>query len=304
MFGFSSKVRDIALEIEEYESVIDLTQFLSAGKPIIVTATGKSAFISQKFCATLRSYGFEAHFVYSTDALHGDLGVFKNQCSVLIVSNSGSGQELVQIGNWLNLRRQPFGLLVGRSESVLGRLAAVQVCYGVVLELDEVAGSPSVSSLSQLFVLEAVAHKLAKTVPDLGLKFLENHPAGSLGSVLYDGVIDYSVPLESIPSVVVGSEVDVVSLLLSSELELFLVHANDGSLFGLFTRGDFLRWKGDTNGRDWIEFVGRNLWTIGCSETVASAINRCAAVGSSIILVVDASDRPLAVFNFDCVAKP
>ena len=61
---------------------------------IIVTAIGKSANISNKIVATLNSTGTPSIFVHAAEAVHGDLGVIKNEDIIICISNSGNTDEI------------------------------------------------------------------------------------------------------------------------------------------------------------------------------------------------------------------
>ena len=78
----------ISIELDEAKKLInkiddnfvDIINVLYQNKGrIIITAIGKSANISNKIVATLNSTGSPAIFVHAAEAVHGDLGVIKNE---------------------------------------------------------------------------------------------------------------------------------------------------------------------------------------------------------------------------------
>ena len=92
--------------IKESNSLMDLTsqlnsQFIevvnlilkSEGK-VIVTGIGKSAIVSMKISSTLNSTGTTSVFLHAADAMHGDLGLVNSKDLVIIISNSGSSNEI------------------------------------------------------------------------------------------------------------------------------------------------------------------------------------------------------------------
>src|SRR5262245_39828753 len=64
---------------------------------VIVTGVGKSGHIGSKIAATLASTGTPAHFVHSSEANHGDLGMITPDDAVIAISWSGESAELKNI---------------------------------------------------------------------------------------------------------------------------------------------------------------------------------------------------------------
>ena len=72
---------------DDFEKVVELI-YNSKGN-VIVSGIGKSANIAQKIVATLNSTGTTAVFMHAADAIHGDLGIIRDNDVVIIVSKSG-----------------------------------------------------------------------------------------------------------------------------------------------------------------------------------------------------------------------
>ena len=68
----------------------------SSGR-LIVCGMGKSGLIGGKIAATLSSTGTPSFFLHPAEALHGDLGMVKEDDVVLLLSNSGETDEIIRI---------------------------------------------------------------------------------------------------------------------------------------------------------------------------------------------------------------
>src|SRR3989338_3666366 len=64
---------------------------------IVVSGMGKTGIIAQKFSATLASTGTPSLFLHTAEAVHGDLGKVTADDAVIIISNSGTGEEMKQL---------------------------------------------------------------------------------------------------------------------------------------------------------------------------------------------------------------
>jgi arabinose-5-phosphate isomerase len=97
---------------------------------VIITGIGKAGLIGQKIVATLSSTGTRAHFLHPTEALHGDLGCVSSADVVLMLSNSGESQELLNLLPALRHLRVPVIAVTRDGENTLARQADVVVRFG------------------------------------------------------------------------------------------------------------------------------------------------------------------------------
>ncbi len=67
---------------------------LSATGNVVVTGIGKSAIIAQKIVATFNSTGTNAVFMHAADAIHGDLGIIREDDIIILLSKSGETPEI------------------------------------------------------------------------------------------------------------------------------------------------------------------------------------------------------------------
>ena len=72
------------------------TIYESKGR-VVLTGMGKSGLIARKIVSTLNSTGTAAIYLHPTDAVHGDLGMVRKEDVVIIISKSGSTEEISRL---------------------------------------------------------------------------------------------------------------------------------------------------------------------------------------------------------------
>src|SRR5437899_7407044 len=72
---------------------------------IIVSGVGKSGLIARKIAATFTSTGTPASFLHPVDSLHGDLGIVGRNDVAILLSKSGTSDELFGLVNQLKIGR-------------------------------------------------------------------------------------------------------------------------------------------------------------------------------------------------------
>ena len=77
---------------EEFDEVVRL--ILNSKGRVVITGIGKSANIANKTVATLNSTGTPAVFMHAADAIHGDLGMIRDEDMVMLLSKSGNTPEI------------------------------------------------------------------------------------------------------------------------------------------------------------------------------------------------------------------
>jgi len=86
------------LEASQVDAALDLLERCADQRAkLVITGVGKSGIVARKIAATFSSIGLMALYLNPLDALHGDLGVVAPEDVVLLLSNSGETQELIEI---------------------------------------------------------------------------------------------------------------------------------------------------------------------------------------------------------------
>ncbi|QPG72912.1 hypothetical protein FOA43_000215 [Brettanomyces nanus] len=80
-----------------------LNNGLNAGGKIVLSGIGKSYKIAAKIVATLNSLSVQSALLHPSEALHGDLGIIREERGdvVILVSASGNTTELINLLNYI-----------------------------------------------------------------------------------------------------------------------------------------------------------------------------------------------------------
>ena len=107
---------------DDFEAVVKMI-YESKGR-VIITGIGKSAIIATKIVATLNSTGTPAVFMHAADAIHGDLGVIRDEDVVICISKSGNTPEIkVLVPLIRNNGNDKIIAMVSNTDSFLARNA-------------------------------------------------------------------------------------------------------------------------------------------------------------------------------------
>jgi len=225
---------------ESYMKAIELIERCQ-GK-VVVSGIGKSGLIGQKIAATLSSTGTTAVFLNSAEALHGDLGIVTHLDVVIIISNSGNGDELKSIIPVLKTQHIPLIAMTGNSNSYLATHADAVLNIHVRREGCPLNLAPMSSSTAALVMGDAIAATLMKLKGFKPENFALYHPGGALGRRLLLHVRDIMKKGEDIPFVTLEASMDeVVMELTRKKLGAVCVSNDKKSLLGIITEGDLRR---------------------------------------------------------------
>lgn len=64
---------------------------------LVIMGIGKTGIIGHKIASTLASTGTPTIFINAAEAVHGDLGMVSKNDIVLLISNSGSSSEILNV---------------------------------------------------------------------------------------------------------------------------------------------------------------------------------------------------------------
>ncbi|MBV8254654.1 MAG: KpsF/GutQ family sugar-phosphate isomerase [Chitinophaga sp.] len=242
--------RTIAMEAS---AINDLQQFINAdfekvveliarceGR-LVVTGIGKSAIIAQKIVATLNSTGTPALFMHAADAIHGDLGMIRQEDIVMCISKSGTSSEIKVLVPLVKNFGNILVAMVGNTTSFL----AVEADYILNTTVSQEACpnnlAPTTSTTAQLAMGDALAVCLIEWHGFTAADFAKFHPGGALGKKLYLKVQDLS-KLHQAPKVLLSSSLrDVIVEISSKMLGVTAVLDENGALQGIITDGDLRR---------------------------------------------------------------
>jgi arabinose-5-phosphate isomerase len=228
------------LQRDEIERVV---QLLAACKgKIVMLGVGKSGIIAQKIAATMTSTGTGALYLHPSDALHGGIGIINADDAVLILSNSGETDEIIEMLPYLKRRQVPIIALVGNLNSTLARRADAVIDGSVDQEACPLNLAPTTSTTVALALGDALAMTLMQVKGLTSDDFAVNHPAGQLGKRLTLTVADLMHSGADNPTIELDAMwVDAVKGISAGGLGAVTVVDDAGRLMGIITDGDLRR---------------------------------------------------------------
>jgi len=188
------------------------------------------------------SSGTAAVNLHPSDALHGGLGIVNTDDVVLMLSNSGETDELLQLLPYLKRRGVPLVVILGNLKSTLAQRADAVLDASVDHEACPLNLAPTTSTTVALAIGDALAMTLMSAKGLTEDDFANNHPAGRLGKRLTLRVADLMHGGKQNPTIPMGSTwMDIVSAITNFGLGAVNVIEADGRLAGIITDGDLRR---------------------------------------------------------------
>ena len=207
---------------------------------IVFSGIGKSAIIAQKIVATMNSTGTSSMFMHAADAIHGDLGMLREQDIAVILSKSGATPEIKVLVPLIKLRGNPIVAIVGNRNSYLAQQADYLLDVTVDHEGCPDSLAPTSSATAQLVMGDALALCLMKCRGFSTNDFAKFHPGGALGKQLYLRVSDLYQHNEK-PEVGPDDPLTQVIIEMTRKRLGAAVVTENGVLRGIITDGDLRR---------------------------------------------------------------
>jgi arabinose-5-phosphate isomerase len=246
---------------------------------VVVSGVGKSGHVGRKIAATLASTGTPSFFVHAAEAGHGDLGMITSKDIVLVISNSGESEEVINIASF----SKRFGAFVigmtGRPTSSVANLCDLHLHTEVEKEACPLGVAPTTSTTLQLAIGDAIA---MATLARRGFStndFARTHPLGQLGRRYYLRVSDVMQGIADVPSAPPNAKLkDVIPEMSIGRMGALLV-LQENKLVGIFTDSDLRRLITKSNGYfDYKlelpieQFVTRSPMTIEIGQLASEAL--------------------------------
>ena len=286
----SEEIHDIAVQVVENEAAAikklhlslndtfdKVVRLMFGNKGVTVfSGIGKSAIIAQKMAATMNSTGTSAVFMHAADAIHGDLGIIRENDLVVILSKSGETPEIKVLVPLIKLRGNTIIAIVGNPGSYL----AQQADYVLDVSVDEEGFpgnlAPTSSTTAQLVMGDALAICLMQCRGFSSDDFAKFHPGGALGKQLYLRVSDLYINNEK-PEVCPDDSLAQVIIEMTKKRLGAAVVTDDGRIIGIITDGDLRRMllkHPDIEHVKASDIMTRNPKTIDADDLVADALHK------------------------------
>jgi arabinose-5-phosphate isomerase len=236
----SMTLERVAARLDEaFGRAVDLV--LECQGNVVVSGVGKPYIVAQKLSASLASTGTPSIPLHPVDALHGDLGRISRRDVLLVLSNSGASQEIVELLPTLARVGAPLIAITGNPRSPLGSQANAVLDLGPIEEPCHMGLTPTSSTTAMMGVGDALTLVVAVERGFSEADFARLHPGGAIGRRL-QSVGQAMRPLAR--SAVADRDTlvaEVVERITKTRSGAAYVLDTSGVLLGIFTDGDLRR---------------------------------------------------------------
>ena len=150
---------------------------------VILCGVGKSGLIAAKISATLSSVGTPSFSLSANDCSHGDLGSISKKDILILISYSGSTEELKNIIKYANRNKIILIGIMSKKDSILYKASDIKLLIPEVTEAG-LGIVPTASTINQLSIGDALAISILNKKKISKKDFKKFHPSGNLGAKL------------------------------------------------------------------------------------------------------------------------
>jgi arabinose-5-phosphate isomerase len=272
---------------------------------VIVSGVGKSGLIARKIAATFTSTGTPAAFLHPVDSLHGDLGIVGRDDVAVVLSKSGSSDELFGLVSQLKRLGVPIVALTGDAESPLGRQATVVLDASVTEEACPETLAPTASTTVALAIGDALAVTLLEVKGFRREDFAALHPGGALGRKLLLRVADVMLTAD-LPTLTPDRPMRECVVLLAEKRGTVAVVDGAGALEGVVTAGDLTRLMERTDNFLDIpvgDVMTKAPKTTAADELAGAAVSVMERYGIMALPVLDGGRRMVGIVHLHDLMK-
>ena len=221
----------------EFDRAVEMIYFCK-GK-LVVMGIGKTGIMGHKIASSLASTGTSAVFVNAAEAVHGDLGMIDSTDIVMLVSNSGASNEILNVIDPVRKLGCPIIAMTGDKSSRLAKEADLVLSIHVDKEACPLGLAPTTSTTATTLLGDALMVCLMEKRKFRAENFAVYHPGGALGRKLLGRVQNFmttDVPLVSVSA----AFREVVREMSDKHLGMTMVYDGDRCV-GIITDGDLRR---------------------------------------------------------------
>lgn len=224
------------------EGFASAVQMIAGARKVVLTGVGKSGLVARKISATFSSIGVPSIFLHPVEALHGDIGIVERNDVVIMLSKSGTTDELIRLIPFLRARQVKIISILGNINSFISRQSDVTLNGYVEVEACPLNIAPTSSTIVAMAIGDALAvctMRFNKTTVE---DFSRQHPLGQIGRNITLQVKDVMHSGEDLPAAALGTGFRSAIITMSKHaLGCVCVIDDDGKLCGLITDGDLRR---------------------------------------------------------------
>ena len=212
---------------------------------VILCGVGKSGLIAAKISATLSSVGTPSFSLSANDCSHGDLGSISKKDILILISYSGSTEELKNIIRYTNRNRITLIGIMSKKNSILYKASDIKLLIPEVTEAG-LGIVPTSSTINQLSIGDALAISTLNKKKISKKDFKKFHPSGNLGAKLRT-VEELMITGNKIPFVYEDLKMKkALQIISNKKLGTLIVQNNKKITTGIITDGQIRRFN-ETN---------------------------------------------------------
>ena len=209
---------------------------------IILCGVGKSGLIAAKISATLSSVGAPSFSLSANDCSHGDLGSISKKDILILISYSGSTEELNNIIKYANRNKIILIGIMSKKNSTLYKASDIKLLIPEVTEAG-LGIVPTSSTINQLSIGDALAVSIINKKNISKKDFKKFHPSGNLGAKLKT-VEELMVTGNKIPFVNENLRMkNALQIISNKKLGTLIVQNNKKITTGIITDGQIRRFN-------------------------------------------------------------
>lgn len=228
-------------ELEARKLVALFEGLATSGGSLIISGVGKSGHIGTKIAATFSSLGLPSFFLHPTEAMHGDLGRVTKLDAIVLISKSGTTEELLNMLPYVQIPKERIVALVGKTESPIAQKAGIVLDASVEKEACINDLAPTTSTTVALAFGDAMAVLYENVLGVSKEKFAVNHPAGLLGKSLSLTVDRLMIPSGDCPVISTTSTLQDAILAMTQKPVGMCAVIEGSKLAGILVEGDIRR---------------------------------------------------------------
>lgn len=306
---FTSRAKEIfSLEIDELRQLSEklgseineaVELIYSCKGKLVIMGVGKTGIIGHKISSSLASTGTPSIFVNAAEAMHGDLGMVSKNDIVLLISNSGSSSEILNVVAPLKKIGCSLIAMTGNLNSALAKEVSLVLNVGISKEACPLGLAPTTSTTATLVMGDALTICLMERRDFRAENYAVYHPGGALGRRLVSRVKDEMIT--DIPKVYENTLFkDVIYEVSNKRLGMTMVYNADEQATGIITDGDIRRaiQKFDElKNLTAADFMTHGFKRINQNELLTEALEMMDINKITTLSVVDESDRVKGILS-------
>lgn len=170
---------------DDYQGAVDaiVDRVHSHGGKLVTTGMGKAGQIAMNIATTFSSTGTPSVFIHPSEAQHGDLGILQPYDIMLMISNSGKTNEIVDL---VTLTKNiypdtPLIVITGAPDSPLARQADFVLPTGGAPEVCPLGLTPTTSTTMMTVIGDVLVVNVMNAINFSREEYAKRHHGGYLG---------------------------------------------------------------------------------------------------------------------------